>query len=210
MNKVKNTTNAAFVAAFGLILMFLSINGNKEEQIFSSPRLTAGVCDVFLKDIKPVEIAFVDLINVETTSIPIDILILEKERKKKEDFYCGLSEEEFNYFCKAVESEAGDQDFLGRCYVADCILNRLDEWRDRYGLETITDVINQRLDGDYMFQVVSNGRIHKAVPTEDTINAVRQELKCRTNTEILSFQMGGYHSFGHKAFKHGTHYFNTK
>ena len=206
----KNIFNAALVTAFGLILMFLSINGNKEEINLSSPRLTAGVCDVFLKDIKTAEIASVELINVENTTLAIDVLILKKERKKEEDLYCGLSEEEFNYFCKAVESEAGDQDFLGRCYVADCILNRLDEYRDRYGLETITDVINQRLNGDYMFTVVSNGRIHKAVPTEDTVKAVRQELKCRTNTEILSFQMGGYHSFGHKAFKHGTHYFNTK
>lgn len=91
-----------------------------------------------------------------------------------------LSDEEFDLLARCVEAEAGDQGYLGKCYVVDCILNRRDQWN-----KSIHDVIYQ----PKQFEVVSNNRINTVEVTEETRQAVRDELKCRTNSEILFFCM---------------------
>lgn len=110
-----------------------------------------------------------------------------------------ISDEEFELLCKCVEAEAGDQGYLGKVYVTDCILNRCDAWD-----KTITEIIYQK----HQFEVASNNRINKVEVTEETKKAVSDELRSRTRYDILHFRMDYYHSFGTPVFSYKDHYFS--
>lgn len=110
-----------------------------------------------------------------------------------------ISDEEFELLCKCVEAEAGDQGYLGKVYVTDCILNRCDTWD-----KTVTEIIYQK----HQFEVVSNNRINKVEVTEETKKAVSDELRSRTRYDILHFRMDYYHSFGTPVFSYKDHYFS--
>lgn len=107
--------------------------------------------------------------------------------------------ESFEYICQCVEAEAGNQDELGRTYVADVIMNRAEQWD-----MTFEEVINAK----NAFSVVSNGSINEVEVKDSTREIVFNELKERTNSEVLYFRTGKYHSFGTALFKHGAHYFS--
>lgn len=117
----------------------------------------------------------------------------------QEDPYCGLSEEDFELFACCVEAEAGDQGYLGKCYVVDCILNRADQWN-----KTIREVIFQ----PHQFEVVSNRRIYKMHPPDETYQAIRDEMRSRTRSDILYFRMSHYHEFGTPLFHYKDHWFS--
>ena len=105
------------------------------------------------------------------------------------------------YLAKCIEAEAGNQGYLGKVYVCDVILNRLDS--GRWG-NSITDVINY----PNAFSVVSNGRINKAELSNNTIDIILDELEDRTNSEILSFKTGDYHKTDTPCFRYKDHYFS--
>ena len=107
----------------------------------------------------------------------------------------------FDYLCQCVEAEAGDQDYLGKCYVVDVILNRVDS---KYFPDNVVDVINE----PRQFEVVLNGRINKVEVTESTRQAVMEELTGeRKNYEILFFCMWKF-DWCEFLFQHGDHYFH--
>jgi spore germination cell wall hydrolase CwlJ-like protein len=133
-------------------------------------------------------------LNVEDFSFAINLPI-----EKTNSMENTINEEEFELLCKCVEAEAGDQGYLGKVYVTDCILNRCDAWG-----KTITEIIYQK----HQFEVVSNNRINKVEVTEETKKAVSDELRSRTRYDILHFRMDYYHSFGTPVFSHKDHYFS--
>lgn len=102
-----------------------------------------------------------------------------------------------------VEVEAGNQGLIGKKYVVDVILNRVD---DEDFPDNITDVIMQK----NQFSVVLDGRIWEVEPTEETFQAVREELENRTNSEVLYFTSEGYHACGKVWRQIGDHYFSVK
>ncbi len=107
-----------------------------------------------------------------------------------------------------VEAEAGDQGLYGKKLVVDVVLNRVDspDFPDN-----ITDVILQcGTNGVYQFSVVDDGRIYAVEPTEETFQAVREELESRTNREILFFTAEGFSPYGSAWEKVGDHYFSTE
>lgn len=132
-----------------------------------------------------------DTLNIEEV-----VLIPTKSGAEDEVKLC---ESEFELLCRCVEAEAGDQGYLGKVYVVDCILNRCDAWK-----KSVTGVIYQK----HQFEVVSNNRINTVHVTEETRQAVRDELRKRTNYEILHFRMSRYHNFGTPLFKYKDHYFS--
>lgn len=79
-----------------------------------------------------------------------------------------------------VEAEAGNQGLEGKKYVVDVVLNRVD---DEDFPDNITDVILQL----NAFSVVLDNRINEVSPTEETFQAVTEELLHRTNSEVLYF-----------------------
>lgn len=102
-----------------------------------------------------------------------------------------------------VEAEAGNQGLVGKKYVCDVILNRVD---DADYPDNITDVILQQ----NQFSVVLDGRIWEVEPTEETFQAVREELESRTNYDVLFFSCEGYSRYGTDWKKIGDHYFSIK
>ena len=133
-------------------------------------------------------------LNIEDFSCTIKLPI-----EKSNSMENTINEEEFELLCKCVEAEAGDQGYLGKCYVVDCILNRCDAWN-----KTITEIIYQK----HQFEVVSNNRINKVKVTDETRQAVRDELRSRIRCDILHFRMDYYHSFGIPVFSYKDHYFS--
>jgi len=103
-----------------------------------------------------------------------------------------------------IQAEAGNQDELGKRYVVDVVLNRVD---DKRFPDTIEEVINQ----DKQFSVIKDGAYDKAEWTvcEDCFTIALDEYTGpRKNTEILYFTSGEYNSSGTPAFKYGSHYFS--
>lgn len=102
-----------------------------------------------------------------------------------------------------VEAEAGNQGLIGKKYVADVVLNRVE---DEDFPNNITDVIMQQ----NQFSVVLDGRIWEVEPTEETFQAVREELEHRTNNQVLFFTSEGFSEYGTDWKKIGDHYFSRK
>lgn len=102
-----------------------------------------------------------------------------------------------------MEAEAGNQGYEGKRLVAAVILNRVDhpDFPD-----TIRDVIKQK----YAFTSYWNGAVERAEPTEETWNAMEDEIRDRSNTEILFFTSEGYSRYGTPWKKIGDHYFSTE
>ena len=110
---------------------------------------------------------------------------------------------ELYILANCVEAEAGNQDDLGKRYVCDVILNRVD---DPDFPNTITGVITQK----YHFTSYWDGGMDRWKPTEETIEICREELKGRVNAQIIFFTAGAFNPYGTDAFIHGDHYFSTK
>lgn len=126
----------------------------------------------------------------------------EQEEIRNEIFYGELEE-----LAILVQAESGNQDELGKRYVADCVLNRVD---DKAFPDTIHDVIYQI--NPTQFSTVTDGSYEKAEysVTEDCFQIVLDEYENRTDSEIIYFRTDKYSDSGHKAFKHGDHYFSTR
>lgn len=123
------------------------------------------------------------------------LTVLTDEDIEEEKYYDSL---ELMAIC--IEAEAGNQGLEGKRLVADVILNRVDspDFPDN-----ITDVITQ----PYHFTSYWEGAMDRAVPTDETFEAVRLELEHRTNSEILYFTAGEWSKYGTKWKQIGDHYF---
>ena len=126
----------------------------------------------------------------------------EQEDIRNEIFYGELEE-----VALVVQAEAGNQDELGKRYVADCVFNRVDsvDFPDN-----IHDVVYQL--NPVQFSTTVDGGIEKAAYTitEDVFQIVLEEFETRTNSEIIYFRTGHYSSDGTPAFPYGDHYFSTR
>ena len=109
---------------------------------------------------------------------------------------------DINLMAHMVQAEAGGQCQEGLKLVIDCALNRADS---EYFPDTISEVIN----APGQFEVVANGAIQKAQPTDEIYDLIRQELTERTNYDVIYFTAGGYNPSGEPWAKVGDHYFST-
>lgn len=134
----------------------------------------------------------------ETLKVNFQSYEMMEEELAEEAYYDSL---ELLALC--VEAEAGNQGLVGKKYVCDVILNRVD---DADYPDNITDVILQQ----NQFSVVLDGRIWEVEPTEETFQAVREELESRTNYDVLFFSCEGYSQYGTDWKKIGDHYFSIK
>ncbi len=119
---------------------------------------------------------------------------------EEEDYLAELDE-----IVQLVAAEAEGEHIRGKRYVVDVILNRVDS-------ETFPDDIHEVIFQPGQFTSISNGRYERAAReiTDEDYEAVKHELRKRTNSEILFFTAGGYSKYGEPSFKFGSHYFSTK
>lgn len=112
-----------------------------------------------------------------------------------------------------IEAEAGNQDFKGKCLVADVVYNRVKSGTFPNDIES---VIFQYLtdkygDKHYQFSTVIDGSYENAgwYISEDSFKAAYQEYytERRIDDRILYFTAGSYNPFCIPAYKYGDHYF---
>lgn len=139
-------------------------------------------------------VALILTVIIVWTSIPV----YAAEDIEEEMYYDSL---ELLAIC--VEAEAADQGLEGKRMVADVILNRVDDadWPD-----SIEGVILQ----PYQFTSYWDGGMARAVPSEETFEAVRMELEHRGWPGLYYFSADGYSEYGTKWKQVGGHYFSTK
>ena len=109
---------------------------------------------------------------------------------------------DINLMAHMVQAEAGGQCEYGQKLVIDCALNRIDS-------EFFPDTISEVINAPGQFEVVANGAIRKATPTDAVYELIRQERKKRTNNEVIYFTAGGFNPSGEPWQKVGDHYFST-
>lgn len=109
---------------------------------------------------------------------------------------------DINLMARMVQAEAGGQCEYGQKLVIDCALNRIDS-------EFFPDTISEVINAPGQFEVVANGAISKATPTDAVYELIRQERKERTNNEVIYFTAGGFNPSGEPWQKVGDHYFST-
>lgn len=123
----------------------------------------------------------------------------EQEAIRDEIFYG-----EIELLAQLIQAEAGNQDEMGKRYVADVVLNRVDS---KDFPDTIEDVIFQM--NPVQFSCVIDGNFDKAswTVTEECYTVALEEVEERQNSEILYFSSIDYVS-STPMFKHGNHYFS--
>lgn len=110
---------------------------------------------------------------------------------------------EMELLAQLIEAEAGNQDYIGKCLVADVVLNRRDaDWG-----ENIEEVIF----ADYQFSCIFDGGFDRAAwhISDESFKAAKQEYEAakRIDNKVLYFTAGGWGKYGTPAFIHGDHYF---
>lgn len=110
---------------------------------------------------------------------------------------------EMELLAQLIEAEAGNQDFIGKCLVADVVLNRLEEgWG-----ETLSDIIFM----EDQFSCIKDGGFDKAGwhISQESFMAAKQEYEAtvRMDEIILYFTAGHYNKYCKPMYVHGAHYF---
>lgn len=159
--------------------------------------------DVRLNEEKAVQAEIIDTVELHNEQKYIRQKMAEEQEEIMTEIYYG----ELELVALLVQAEAGNQDELGKRYVADVVFNRVES---ESFPNTIEEVIYQK--HPIQFAVTTNGELEKASfnITEDVFNIVLEEAEKRTNSEIIYFRANKYHSSGHKSFKHQDHYFSTQ
>ena len=99
-----------------------------------------------------------------------------------------------------VYAEANTEDLIGKRYVVDVILNRLDS--DKFP-NSISRVIYEK--GQFWTQGMPTD--YSKIPQE-CFDAIEMELESQLTYEAVYFRSGRYHNFGTALFSHGNHYFS--
>ena len=134
----------------------------------------------------------------------------ELEEEIREEICLG----EIEALAQLIEAEAGTEDFIGKCLVADVVLNRVQS--DSFPNSVIPVIFEHHIrksDGVdcYQFATVKYGTFEKAGwnISEDSFKAAYQEYYSpkRMDSKILYFSAGGYNEYCKPAYKYGRHYF---
>ena len=113
-----------------------------------------------------------------------------------------LPYEDISLIALVTMAEAEGECEEGKRLVIDTILNRVDS---EHFPDSVYDVIYQRSQ----FSSIWNGRIDRFEVKEDICELVREELKSRTNTDVIFFTAGEYSKYGVPMFQVENHYFSS-
>lgn len=136
------------------------------------------------------------------------------EEDSEEQIQEEIKEGEMEMLAQLIEAEAGNQDFKGKCLVADVVLNRVAS--DKFP-DTIEEVIMEyhvrESDNEecYQFATVKYEVYDDAgwYISDDSFKAAYQEYNSsqRIDDAILYFTAGGYNAYSKQAYKYRDHYF---
>ena len=113
-----------------------------------------------------------------------------------------ISDKELKLLALVTMAEAEGESELGKRLVIDTVLNRVDS---PYFPDTITDVIWQKSQ----FESMWNGRADRCAVTDEALRLAKEELKDRTNCDVLYFRTKHFSKYGSPLFQEGNHYFSS-
>lgn len=151
-----------------------------------------------------------DYLDSYISSIDQGIHSIEDTKEQIEE---EIKEGEIEALAQIIEAEAGNQDYIGKCLVADVVLNRVDSDKFPNSVEeVIFEKHYRKSDGVwcYQFSTVKYGAYDKAgyYISVDSYAAARQEYESeRLDDDILFFTAGYYNPCCIPAYVHGDHYF---
>lgn len=128
--------------------------------------------------------------------------VVQPEEPMEEPNAVTLTQEEIDLIALSVMAEAEGEPEEGQRLVIDTILNRVDDPRFP---GNVHDVIYQK----NQFAGMYGERIERCYVKEELVQLVREELENRTNSEVVFFRTGHYHSYGVPLFQVGAHYFSS-
>lgn len=132
------------------------------------------------------------------------VKIVDKPQQKTSTVNEGanISQEDIELIALVTMAEAEGESEEGKRLVIDTILNRMDSdiWPD-----TAYGVIYQ----PNQFEAMWNGRVDRCYVRDDICQLVIEELRSRTNNEVVFFMAGDYSTYGTPLFQVGNHYFSS-
>ena len=114
----------------------------------------------------------------------------------------GISQEDIELIALLTMAEAESEPEQGKRLVIDTVLNRMDSGR---WPSTARGVIYQ----SGQFTSMWNGRVNRCYVSEEYCQLVREEMKSRTNSEVVYFRTDYYSKYGQPMFQVGNHYFSS-
>lgn len=142
------------------------------------------------------------MVNLEETPIEIAeevAVVYEAPASEPETV---LTEEEINLIALLTMAEAEGESEEGQRLVIDVVLNRVD---DPHFPDTVHGVVYQK----NQFSGMYGERIKRCYVMDELVELVRDELKSRTNHDVVFFRTNHYHSYGAPMFQVGAHYFSS-
>lgn len=113
-----------------------------------------------------------------------------------------LTEEDIQLLAWVTMAEAEGEPVEGKRLVIDTLLNRIED--DGFP-DSAHGVVYQK----NQFEAMWNGRSERCGATDEVVELVKEELVNRTDSEVLWFRSGHYHTFGTPVRSVGNHYFST-
>jgi len=182
------------IIAIGAVLILFTL-----QMVFPIPLASA---DAEMLDASEETIEVHPIATTESQSIQQIGLLISEEPVETEEEETALSDEDIALIALVTMAEAEGESEEGKRLVIDTILNRMDS---EYFPDTAYDVIYQKSQ----FSSMWNGRVERCYVQDDICNLVREELKSRTNYEVMFFTAGNYGKYGVPMFQVGNHYFSS-
>ena len=113
-----------------------------------------------------------------------------------------LSEDDIQLIAWVTMAEAEGEPVEGKRLVIDTLLNRIED--DGFP-NSAHGVVYQK----GQFEAMWNGRSDRCNATDEILQMVREEMVNRTDSRVLWFRSGHYHTFGTPVRSVGNHYFST-
>ena len=113
-----------------------------------------------------------------------------------------ISDEDMVLLALLTMAEAEGESEEGKRLVIDTVLNRVDS---EYFPNTISEVIYQK----GQFSSMHNGRVDRVDITKEVVTLIEEEMRTRTNNEVMYFHARNYGKYGVPMFSVGNHYFSS-
>ena len=143
---------------------------------------------------------FEHILKYEFNPYEVEVTEEVQESEPVEEFY--ISDEDIDLIALVTMAEAEGECEEGKRLVIDTILNRMDS--DHFP-DTIYDVVYQK----NQFTSMWNGRTNRCYVMDDIRQLVIDELRCRTNYDVIFFRTKHYSEYGSPLFRVEHHYFSS-
>lgn len=140
-------------------------------------------------------------VTTTTTQQPTKVTTTTTITKPVKKYY-GLTDKEIDLIALVTMAEAEGESEYGQRLVIDTVLNRMDHKRFP---NTAEKVIYQR----NQFTSMWGNRVKRCYVKDDIRKLVLEELKSRTNYNVIFFTSVGYSKYGKPLFKVGGHWFSS-